>query len=66
MSVIVRDMEMPEGCCECLFHQTAWDLLSGFMVDTTLCKATGKTQIVMGKERMKSCPLFECHDWREL
>ena len=75
MSVIVRDMPMPDICqnCSCFMHGTTADNLWALQV----CRAKHK-EIVEPKRtrdiaidwnhtnRPEWCPLFEVKDWREI
>ena len=63
MSVIVRDIEMPTNCWDCPLcreirtHNVAIDLI---------CEVKRHSVKVHYSERAEDCPLFECHDWREV
>lgn len=64
MSVVVRDMEMPKGCRECLMQD--YRLGTGEL----WCKPADKIladdyKPIQFDGRPKWCPLFEVKDWRD-
>ena len=62
MSVIVRDMEMPESCAVCPLAHRSFD-----GSETRLaCYASKRWCSDDGDERPKFCPLFEIKDWKDL
>ena len=62
MSVVVRDMKMPENCGECPFLRT---ILFGYQCSVTLITFDAISQEVW-EGRDKNCPLFELKDWRDV
>ena len=68
MSVIVRDMKMPESCGDCPLSRS----VSSSIGNSIVCSQIGKVGARFDDEyeilnnRHPRCPLFETKDWRKL
>ena len=61
MSVIIRDVPMPQNCMECPCCQF---VLTGYIINYK-CGAMKKDVDINAPGRHEDCPLFEVKDWRE-
>ena len=64
MSVIVRDMKMPENCIKCPMQFGGMCYVQPAWVDDARVAPTVDEAIKQGKP--KWCPLFELKDWRKI
>ena len=64
MSVIVRDMKMPENCRECSFEGYHADIGQTYCIACLKVLATAFKPITFDG-RPKWCPLFELKEWRD-
>ena len=68
MSIIVRDIPMPETCNKCPVEGFEFfDSRNGFANGYFKCNALNKNvEDVMYHGRLPDCPLFELKDWKDL
>lgn len=64
MSVIVRDMEMPENCLKCPMQFGGMCYVQPAWVDDARVAPTPGEAVIQG--RPDWCPLFETKDWRDV
>ena len=65
MSVIVRDMKMPENCRECPLEGYHSDIGQTYCTANLKVLATAFKPIAY-EGRHKECPLFELKEWKDL
>ena len=64
VSVIVRDMQMPENCLECPMRSGGiCTVKPSWVANAVVARSPGEA-VIKGKPEW--CPLFETKDWREV
>lgn len=68
MSVIVRDMQMPDSCGNCPLSRSVSSSIGNSIVCSQIGKVGGRfnDEYEILNNRHPQCPLFEVKDWKNL